>query len=78
MPFAEEPFIKLWMVDLADDHYEMDITRAVDALGWHPSRSLRETLPAMVAALRRDTSTWYRDNGLTPPSWVENETTSQA
>lgn len=78
MPFAEEPFIKPWMVDLADDHYALDITRASDALGWQPNRSLRETLPAMVAALRRDTSTWYRGNGLTPPSWVENETTSQA
>jgi|TARA_R110000850_G_scaffold107453_4_gene219008 hypothetical protein len=76
MPFAEEPFIKPWMVDLADDHYALVITRASDALGWQPSRSLRETLPTMVAALRRDTSTWYRDNGLVPPSWVKHETTA--
>lgn len=35
----EEPFIKPWMVDFADDHYELDVTRArtllaADHRGW--------------------------------------------
>jgi nucleoside-diphosphate-sugar epimerase len=45
----EEPFIRPWMVDNADAHYELDISRARDRVGWEPKHSLRETLPKMVA-----------------------------
>ncbi len=72
MPLAEEPFIKPWMVDLADDHYALDIQRAEKLLDWRPARSLRDTLPKMVAALKRDPVDWYRKNGLEPPSWLED------
>ena len=51
---GEEPFIRPWMVDIADDHYALDISRARTLLGWEPKRSLRETLPKMVAALKAD------------------------
>jgi nucleoside-diphosphate-sugar epimerase len=71
IPFGEEPFIKPWMIDLADDHYELDIARARTALGWQPRRSLRGTLPKMVAALKDDPLRWYHENKLEPPSWVE-------
>lgn len=64
---GEEPFIQPWMVDLADDHYALDITRARTALGWEPRRALRDTLPAMVAALLADPLGWYRENKLEPP-----------
>jgi len=47
----EEPFIKPWMVDSADDHYALDTSRARTVLGWEAKRSLRETLPKMIAAL---------------------------
>lgn len=70
MPFGEEPFIKPWMIDLADDHYELDITRARELLGWQPRRSLRDTLPAMVAALKSDPAQWYRENKLEMPAWL--------
>jgi UDP-glucose 4-epimerase len=63
-------FIKPWMIDRADDHYELDITRAQKTLGWEPSRSLRETLPKMIAALKRDPIGWYRENHLTLPKWL--------
>ena len=33
------------MIDLADDHYDLDISRARTLLGWEPKHSLRETLP---------------------------------
>ena len=62
----EEPFIKPWMVDLADDHYELDISRARTLLGWEPKRSLRATLPVIVDALKSDPVAWYRDNKLNP------------
>lgn len=68
LPLGEEPFIKPWMVDLADDHYGLDITRARTLLGWEPQRSLRDTLPLMVAGLKADPSGWYRENDLEPPS----------
>ena len=71
LPFAEEPFIKPWMIDLADDHYALDIMRARSVLGWAPKQSLRGTLPKMIAALKADPVEWYRENKLEPPSWLE-------
>ena len=68
MPVGEEPFIKPWMIDMADDHYVVDISRARAVLGWQPARTLRETLPKMVAALKSDPIGWYRDNKLEPPA----------
>ena len=73
MPFGEEPFIKPWMIDLADDHFELDVSRARTLLDWEPKHALRETLPTMIAALKRDPATWYRENRLEPPSWLEDE-----
>jgi nucleoside-diphosphate-sugar epimerase len=68
MPLVEEPFIKPWMVDLADDDYALDIGRARETLGWEPKHSLRDTLPKMVAALKRDSAAWYREHELPLPS----------
>ncbi|MEW5976293.1 MAG: NAD(P)-dependent oxidoreductase [Acidobacteriota bacterium] len=65
---GEEPFIKPWMIDFADDHYVLDITRARTLLGWEPKHSLRETVPTMVAALKADPIRWYRENKLERPS----------
>jgi nucleoside-diphosphate-sugar epimerase len=69
IPGVEEPFIKPWMIDLADDHYALDITRARQLLGWSPRHSLRDTLPRMVTALKTDPEGFYRMNKLegTPP-----------
>ena len=67
MPFIEDPFIKPWMIEFADDHYALDISRAKMSLGWQPRRSLRDTLPSMVAAMKRDPLTWYREHRLSPP-----------
>ena len=61
---AEDPFIKPWMVESSDDHYELDISRARDLLGWKPKHSLRKTLPKMIAALKADPAGWYRANKL--------------
>lgn len=59
-----DPFIKPWMVDLADDHYEVDITRARELLGWEPKHSLRDTIPKMVSFLKADPKRFYRENDL--------------
>jgi nucleoside-diphosphate-sugar epimerase len=70
MPLGEEPFIKPWMIDLADDHYELDITRARTLLGWEPKRSLLKTLPKIIVDLKADPVAWYQKNKLEPPSWI--------
>ncbi len=72
-PVGEEPFIKPWMVDLADDHYELDVSRAEEHLGWRPKRSLSETLPKIVEAMKRDPLAWYRENDLEAPESLKPE-----
>lgn len=46
--FGEHTFIRPWMVDTADEHYALDLTRARDCLGWDhlgstTRRSIRES-----------------------------------
>jgi len=65
---GQDPFIKPWMIDRANDHYALDITRARTVLDWVPRRSLRQTMPKMVAALKADPAGWYREHGLELPS----------
>jgi nucleoside-diphosphate-sugar epimerase len=65
---GEEPFVKPRMIDIADDHYELDITRARTLLDWQPRHSLRDTLPQMVDHLKADPAKWYRQNKLELPS----------
>ena len=65
---GQDAFVKPWMIDRANDHYALDITRARTLLGWEPRRTLRATLPKMVAALKADPRGFYRDNDLEPPA----------
>lgn len=64
LPGLPAPFIKPWMIPLADDHYALDISRAKKFLGWEPKRTLSNTLPIMIDELKRDPSTWYQDQHL--------------
>ena len=68
---GQEGFIKPWMIDRANDHYALDISRARTLLGWEPKCSLRETLPKMIEALVADPLRWYRENELEPPAKLE-------
>ena len=63
---GEKPFVKPFMVRMADDHYELDTGRARKLLGWEPKHRLKDTLPKLVAALKRDPASWYEKNGLNP------------
>ncbi|MDZ4865097.1 MAG: NAD(P)-dependent oxidoreductase [Gemmatimonadota bacterium] len=71
---GQTQFIKPWMIDRAADHYALDLTRARTLLKLRPTRSLRETLPKMVAALKADPLAWYRENKLEPSSPVRKRT----
>lgn len=61
-----DPFIKPYMVDISDDHYEIDISRARSLLDWGPKHSLWGALPKMIAALKADPVGWYTANKLNP------------
>ena len=61
---GEDSFIRPWMVDIADDHYAIDISRARKLLGWEPQHSLRNTLPKIIGALNADPPSWYQANKL--------------
>lgn len=73
-----DPFIRPWMIDRASDHYALDITRARTLLDWEPKRTLRLTLPKMIAALKADPLAWYKDNDLEPPAALRESTVDRA
>jgi nucleoside-diphosphate-sugar epimerase len=66
-----DPFIKPWMVDLTDDHMEIDISRAKELLDWQPRHSLKSTLPRIIDALKKDPLAWHKENNLNLPSSVK-------
>ncbi len=68
----DKPFIKPWMVDLADDHYEPDITHARERLQWNPTHRLRDTLPQIIGYLKESPRRFYEENKLPiPDDWNE-------
>jgi nucleoside-diphosphate-sugar epimerase len=69
---GESSFLKPWMVDIADDHYALDVSHVRTLLGWEPKRSLRDTLPRILASLKADPVHWYETNKLKMPKWLEN------
>ncbi len=76
LPLGRPPFIKPWMIDLANDNVELDITRARTVLGWVPKHVLGDTLPNMIPALKADPLAWYRENAITPPLWLRELTSA--
>lgn len=67
----DAPFIKPWMIDLADQNYPINVRRAREQLGWEPKHTLRQTLPDMTGRLQSDPQAWYEKNGLPVPKDVE-------
>lgn len=70
MDDGKAPFIKPFMVAMADDHYALDITKARDLLGWEPQHRLKDELPRLVNDLKSDPISWYKANGVQAPAWV--------
>jgi nucleoside-diphosphate-sugar epimerase len=73
MDLFGDPFIKPWMIDRADDHYELDITRANTLLNWNPRYKLMNSLHVMINNLKSNPLLWYKENNLDPPGWLERE-----
>ncbi|MDX1538915.1 vitamin K epoxide reductase family protein [Arsukibacterium sp.] len=68
---GEPPFIRPFLIELASDHYALDISRARQLLDWQPRHSLSDVLPQMVKQLKKDPLAWYQDNGIRPPDWLK-------
>jgi len=64
---GQKPFVKPYMVAMADAHYALDVSRAWELLGWRPRHRLKHVLPEIVAALKGDPAGWYRAHGMTLP-----------
>jgi nucleoside-diphosphate-sugar epimerase len=64
---GERPFIKPFMIAMADDHYELDIGRARNLLGWEPRHRLKDRLAGMIEVLKEDPAAWYEANAITTP-----------
>jgi nucleoside-diphosphate-sugar epimerase len=60
-------FIKPWMIDIADDHYELDVSRAKKILGWQPKHRVDQVIPKWVHEIKRDPVMWYDENKLRVP-----------
>jgi nucleoside-diphosphate-sugar epimerase len=78
LPFGRKSFIKPWMIGVADDHFELDISRARALVGWEPQHRLRDALPKIVTALKADPWAWYRENELEMPAWLVDLTPEPA
>jgi hypothetical protein len=68
---GEKPFIKPFMVRMADDHYALDTRKARALLGWEPRHRLADELPAIVRALKDDPASWYARHKIDAPDWIE-------
>ncbi len=68
LPCMKESFIKPWMIDLADNNYVLDTTKAKEVLGWKPKQFVGDVLPKMIHSLKKDPSHWYKENSLLPPA----------
>jgi nucleoside-diphosphate-sugar epimerase len=67
----QAPFIRPWMIDLADQNYPVSLHRAKSMLDWEPRHSLRQTVPEMIRRLHDDPKRWYEINGLPIPEEIE-------
>lgn len=68
---GEKPFIKPFMIDLASDHYDIDITRAREQLDWEPKHNIYSGLAKLIENLKNNPSSWYNKNGITRPDWIQ-------
>ncbi len=76
MPGTRE-FIKPWMIDLADDHYELDIAKARAYLSWEPKHNLHGTIPVMIGNLLKDPVKFYEINKLPLPDSLRKRAREQ-
>lgn len=64
---VRDPFIKPWMIDRAEDHYEFKIDKAGQLLGWQPKHDIYADLETIINHLKENPEKWFQVNGLDIP-----------
>ncbi len=67
---GKKPFIRPFMIDMASDHYALDISKAKETLDWKPEHSIKDTLPKIIKSLKKNPKAWYKKNGIIYPDWM--------
>lgn len=70
LPGMPETFIRPWMIDIADNNWTLDISRAKKYLGWEPKHDVEKEIPKMIEDLKKDPLKWYEINMLKAPKWL--------
>lgn len=73
LPGMPETFVRPWMIDLADNNWTLDISRAKKYLGWKPKHFVGDVIPKMIEDLKRDPIKWYQVNNLKMPPSIEKK-----
>jgi nucleoside-diphosphate-sugar epimerase len=73
LPGMPETFIRPWMIDLADGNWTLDVSRAKKYLGWKPKHRIHDVLPGMIEYLKRDPLSFYKENLLKAPKWLQKK-----
>ena len=68
---GEKPFIQPFMIDLASDHYDMNISKVQELLDWRPKHNIYDGLAKLIENLKADPSAWYNRNGIMRPDWIQ-------
>ena len=68
---GEKPFIRPFMIDMAEDHYALDTSLAQAQLGWQPHHRIETVLEALVANLKADPIGFYKANKIVLPAWMK-------
>lgn len=68
LPGMPETFIRPWMIDLADNNWTLDISKAKKLLGWEPKHDVEKMIPKMIEDLKKDPAKWYEANMLKMPA----------
>jgi len=61
------------MVDLTDEHMQLDISRANKLLNWEPKHRLKNSLPKIIENLKDHPVKWYKGNDLKLPSKLKGK-----
>jgi UDP-glucose 4-epimerase len=71
IPFMPKPFIRPWMIKLADEHFELDTSLAKKLFDWEPKHDLEHLLTDMCNDLKADPAAWYKKNNLKMPKGMK-------
>ena len=75
IPFFTKTFVQPWMIDIADDHFEIDSSRIKKILDWSPKHKVIDIIPYWIDQLTSDPIAWYEENNLKPGEKIIREIT---